>query len=230
MLWELSMKALWIMSELAMALLMASHGRAELSNDDTKTVIVPRDQIWANSMPGTRDIAELAAKQEKLTGVDLWTPIVDSLEGSSWRPQEGQPAKPAFIVPGGGLKAYRAAHAVLTGDKKVQRVIPDNDEVSLVFFSHPVQAGIELQKVVLRKNVIELQYRFIGRMERYLTSYFALIPLGKVEAGKYDVKVVQMPSVQKINDVYIQNEPPLRSKTADQYISGSFSFEIIRNE
>jgi hypothetical protein len=189
-------------------------------------IAIPLDQIWTNSSPNTREIEELAKEQIKVSGRDLWRPMVRSLSDPPWRAADGQLAKPGFVVEGSGLEAFREAHAVLVGDKKPQRAVSSGSEFTLVFFSRPVQAGLELQEVTRRGNVIELQYRFVGRAELYLTTHLALIPLGKLAAGQYEVKVVQMPSVQKFNGRYIKNEPEQRVPSAERIVSGSFSFEV----
>jgi hypothetical protein len=216
----------WLIHGLALVLLMPRVASAEPPKQESKAVTIPLKEIWANQMPDTRDIEELAKKQIKLTRRDLWSPIVNSIGGFPWRPRDGQPAKPGFVVEGVGLEAFRAAHLVLTGNEEPRRAISHGKQASLVFFSQPVQAGVELQKVELRDNLIELRYRFVSRMETYQTTHLALIPIANLPLGIYEVKVIQMPSVYKHGLRYVPVERPINAELARRKISRSFSFEV----
>ena len=70
-----------------------------------------------------------------------------------------------------------------------------------MFFSHQTGEAIRVHKVYRRGQRIEIFYRIRPRETANVTATFALIPLGKLTAGKYDVGITseqQRPSSQRV--------------------------------
>jgi hypothetical protein len=221
-----------------------------LSSSQDETVAIPLDEIWAYEMPGTRDIQELdrdlsAENPETDTSTEsgsqrdsLWTSIANSLSadmpGSDW-PREGQLARPGFAVVGTGREALRRTHAVLVNGEKPAESFELDTEISLAFFSYQTATYVHIQKVERRGNEIEIQYRFVGYGEKFVTAHLALIPLGKLLPGEYEVNMVQLPSryqslVDPSKSLPKSDHNLSREKELGRrFVSQPFSFSVWQN-
>lgn len=172
-------------------------------------VEIPLDQIWANNMPGTRNIVDL--------DIEPW--FVSHIREALGFPQKDQDAKPAFAVLGTGLDALRAAHEVLVNKKKPRDTFPPGSEVSVVFFAHETQPYVHLHKVERQGKNINIYYQFVPHEEEVTERYIAIIPLGRLLDGKYRMNVIRSPDagnrLKKVSD-----------EVARRIVCGSFSFTI----
>jgi hypothetical protein len=214
--------------------------------DKPETVTISLDQIWANNMPGTRDIRDLEPEQRqvnlrqlppdeqlKVKSKSLWGPIALSLTETSmsW-PREGQRAKAGFAVLGSGLDALHDAYDVLAGGADPQRSFTPNDEISIVFFSYECGSLVEIQSVERHGNNIEIHYRLVRPINKILAAHLALIPLGQLPAGEYRVETIQSPmGQQQLDGSYTSLKPDPRYVKHDadlgrRFVSGPFSFKV----
>jgi hypothetical protein len=213
---------------IASIFLSALPANAQTSKEQPSASIkIPLEEIWSNGMPGTRDIRELEKEQLRITGMALLDPIVLSLvELAARSKRENKEIMSSFVVADTDGMALQAAHAIFVDGVKPSNSFGARTNLALVFFSIPTTSYVELQRVERQGSVIEIQYRFAGRAERFLTTRFALIPLNELPVGTYEVRVVQRPAVKKLNDMYEPIEPPLVIASGDRIVSGSFSFEV----
>jgi hypothetical protein len=196
--------------------------------ESAEVVTIPLAKIWATSMPGTRDIDELVKEQIKLTKVDLWVPLAESFLDPQWWPKAGRTARSAFVVQGDDLKALREAHAVLTGKQKPKGAVSSSKDVTLVFFSQPRSVEVQLIKIQRHDKVVEIQYRIAPFTEKYTELDLALIPLGSLPPGKYEVKITPAPAVVRVGtNFYKTLEPQQLDKSAEIYVSRPFSFNVV---
>ena len=183
---------------------------------------IPLKNIWAHDMPGTKNVAELEPDaQSKVPKADRDRPLALGIR-QSLQYQVGQVPGEGFVVTGTGRSALQAAHDVLTDKKRRQSGFPTNSELSIVFFSYQFGDYIHLESVEQSKNVIEIRYRFVPHMTREVTEHFAIIPLGKLEPGKYQVDIVNDSAGSKAV------ESPMGSDQgwANKVICKSFSFSV----
>ncbi|MDZ4657140.1 MAG: hypothetical protein SH868_06125 [Bythopirellula sp.] len=173
------------------------------------SVEIPLDQIWANSMPGTKKFSELNTQQ----------PLVYEIREAIGFTQKDKDAKPAFAVLGTGLDALRGAHEVLVNKKKPRDTFPPGSEVSVVFFAHETQPYVHLHKVERQGKNINIYYRFVPHEEEVTERYIAIIPLGKLPDGKYRMNVIRSPDAG--NRLKKASE-----EAARRIVCGSFSFTI----
>jgi hypothetical protein len=211
---------------IALVVLISSVTLAEPPKNESDAVTIPLDSVWATSMPGTRDIEELIKKESKRTNIRVWNKILDSFLVPQRMPKKGRLADGAFVVEGYGLEAFRAALPVLTGEKKPQSSVASDKKISLVFFSKPGGSEVQLLSVHRRGKVIELRYRIATDVENLLEMDFALIPLGTLPTGKYEVKITQAPMVLSLGRTYRRIDPPRVDESASLYVSNPFSFEV----
>jgi hypothetical protein len=100
-------------------------------------------------------------------------------------------------------------------------------DITLVFYSRLSGSYVHLRRVIRDGNVITLQYRFVAHGSREITTHFALVQLGKLPAGKYEVKTVQLPPdfsiFPDLRPSEIKLIPPERER---RVVSLPFTFEV----
>jgi hypothetical protein len=174
---------------------------AETSEDQSRVRTIPLDQIWAYEMPGTRDVRELEpdnfgvrirnlrSAEQAIKKDESLTYQLRNLLG---RAKFDEQALPGFAVLGSGKEALRHAHAVLVKGQKPRKEFPPGSEISLVFFSKVFDYYVHLDNVKQRGTRITTSY-FIVPHRGDPTAHFALIPLGELRAGGWQVHFVRSP-------------------------------------
>lgn len=178
-----------------------------------EAVEIPLNEIWAFEMPGTKGISELSSQA---TG---FGEVMRLLRKPA---PKGDSVRPAFAVQGTGLEALRNSYEVLVKQKDPKRSFDADADISIVFFSHDDNHYVHLESVERKDKTITINYKFISHEEQETTSHFALIPLGKLPVGKYQVDVVP-------NQVNTADEPtfrPVDDEIINRIVSGSFSFTL----
>lgn len=168
---------------LAFALLICSSATAEE---------IPLKSIWALDMSGTKSIYELepeiyttvkgitGAKSRELFDKSLTTQFLKALGSLKKNEQPGR----GFAVSGTGIEALK--NAVKAREKPCD-TLPQG-EVTLVIFSH-LGGHVMVDSVSREGNKIEIGYRVKVIQTMDVMKKLALIPLGKLPAGKYDVSI-----------------------------------------
>ncbi len=208
--------------------ILVSLAHAESPSEPTKAHIIPLSEIWAYQMPGTKDVRELEPKLDvhapgfkKLWERSLVRQIVSFL--SSGAPREGKKPGPAFVVVGTGKEALKKAHSILKDKYTLEdhQRLPNNTELSLVFFHYVTGWHPQLTSVEQSPDSIVVKYRFIQPEEpSFGAARFALIPLGKLPSGTVSVNFEQEQPVD-------YRGLRLNQKTnAEQLVCDSFSFEV----
>jgi hypothetical protein len=194
--------------------------------DQADAVIIPLDQIWALDMPGTHKMStNVTATGEYATpGGELVRDIVLRALTSK---KEGEQAKPAFAVVGSGLDALKQAHAVLVNGQEVVPRYSTDKEIRVVFFSHLFGWYVHLEQVSRRASTITIRYHFKPHRTKDSTRHIALIPLGKLPAGKYEVNITQLPLQPQFIDGGFK---PLDESWAKRVVCRPFAFEVKESD
>jgi hypothetical protein len=163
---------------------------------------IPLDQIWAYEMPGTLDVRELepdrfgakvrnlgSEEQIKRSKESLTFQIMKSMGVAN----RGVQVVPGFAVLGSGKEALRNAHTILVNGQKPRETFPANSKISLVFFSKVFGYYVHLDKVEREGTTITIKYFFVPHRETVTSTHFALIPLGELVAGEWQVDVARSP-------------------------------------
>jgi len=182
---------------------------------------IPLDQIWALRMPGTRNIGEL--ETDKPPRSEHGALVVELHRALARAHVEGKDAKAAFAVLGTGLEALRQAHAVLVEKKELRETFPSDSEVSVVFFSYSFGSYVQIHEAQRRENLIEIKYRFTPHKVKEMTAHVAIIPLGTLARGDFEVSIIQMPMEKRFIDGGFK---PIEPDVAQQVVSGSFCFSV----
>jgi len=219
-------------------------------SDEPGAVEIPLDQISAfPGMPETLwiggDVHENSLDEFRRD----WQPMILDIYRilPQWAPKEGNES-PGFAVAGTNLalEAVRQVHAVLVEKQPPRQSFQAGSEITLVFFSYRIEPSVYLHRVDSVGNRIEIRYRFAssryGRMRPLLGGYFALIPLGKLEAGEYHINVVKSALVREfinpnivakdhfsediIHDLSSRVYKPISRKKASRMVCNPFSFTV----
>lgn len=214
------MKSLLFAVGIVVAVVPCITAMAQPSNEESKAVNIPLDEIWGYNMPGTYDVRKMddqrAAKQVEAIRRALST-----------TPPQGKEAKAGFAVVGNGLDALGEANAVLVDGKKRSPTLPADSEISVVFFSYQFGPYVHLHKVARRGNVVEIRYRFVPHKTEEVTEHFALIPMGKLAPGKVQVEIIQSPMEQQF---VIAGWKDIAPDLARRVVCKSFSFSVVKRE
>jgi hypothetical protein len=194
----------------ALAMLSASLATAE-----EKSVEIPLKTIWAYRMPGTRDINELDGGKAQKEFVE---PLLKHIR-DTWDNDHG------LAVQGEELEALQRFYRIEVDEIKNCRLSADAP-ISLVFFNKPTYPIVHLQSVEKEGNRITVQYRLNPHRTAYSPQHLALIPLGKLDPGKYIVKMKRMP----MGKSYRKTGLPEPSPNQESNICKSFSFKVANQE
>lgn len=171
---------------------------------------IPLKSVHALDMPGTRDVRKLDDQGR-----------VEALRKTLERPT----ARPAasFIVQGRPEDALRQFYRIRVGGEKPAK-LSTTDDVWVAFFSYQLGVYVHLDKVERSGARVTVRWRPVYHDEQQLTNHLALIPLGKLPAGEYEVQIVQAPPLDSQRDFF--------QKTSDltKYVSRSFKFVISAEE
>ena len=161
------------------------------ANAADEAVILPLKDVWAWEMPDTQSVRKLdpdlqGASREEFRAKSLTDQVRRTL---AKLPGEKESAGSGFAVVASEPKAALiAARDVLRG-KERQRSFTTNDNVWFVFYSYLFGDGVRLTKVERSNNLFTITYRHNSSIDANAESSFALIPVGKMDVGKYIVDI-----------------------------------------
>jgi hypothetical protein len=133
-------------------------------------------------------------------------------------------ARSGFAVSGTSRDALNGVYEVLVEDREPQNVFRAGTEISIVFFSHPSQPHVGIDRVERRGGNVEIQYVLASHGLSSVTWHLSLIPLGKLPPGHYRVEMLRTANNQRFN----QHGFPSIDSTWDRFIiCGPFSFKVV---
>lgn len=186
------------------ALLMASTVQAEE---------IPLKNVWALNMPGTRDIRDLLEADGERSKLDI---IVQALK-------DRRDIGSAFAVEGTGTEALNRIYNIVTQQKSISDSLPSG-EVSVAFFTKYTRYYVRISEVTVGpKNNIQIVFELLPHREEQRTLYLALIPLGKLPAGKYDIAIAPKPIAKEFIEDGFKGA---KSEEVEQTVSSSFTLKI----
>jgi hypothetical protein len=202
--------------------ILSSQASSESPND--KSTVIPLDKVWANKMPGTRDILDLDLPRAQQATTGRWQSIYMSWVRRAEKLKFKDLARPGFAVSGSGQSALLAAHAIFVEGAAPRNEFSPDEELTIVFFSEPYGGNFVRMRQGERKGEhIKIQYRLEPYLERTLSETFALIPLGKLATGEYHVGMRQLPSEQKFSKL---GQKPLDENWSRDVLCKPFSFAV----
>lgn len=214
------------------ALLLYAGANAEPPNKPQDVQTIPLDQIWGYNLPGTRHIAGIPFPDDK-EGIgqtfaylnrERDTNIEHIRRALASKPPT-EKAAPGFVLPRRpDSLTLRGVHPLMLGKRNPfdKDSFGENEDLTLVFFSHPLSYHARLKKVERKQNDITVHYQFEPHTTPESTVHFALIPLGKLPAGEYQVDYQQIPVDQKYREMGFEPVHP----EAAEIVCRDFSFTV----
>lgn len=180
-----------VILHIAVLLLFSSSACAQAGDGTSKVVEIPLKEVWALDMPGMRPINELEPGERIGAAKMAYGPLTMGIleYAQVGRHSHGRrigPNGPGMAVAGRDLAALETAHALLTGKQKPATSI--SGEVTIVFHTIAAAPFIRLDSGQRRGKTITIAYHFYFTPTLEGHSPFALIPVGELEPGKYDVR------------------------------------------
>lgn len=144
------------------------------------------DAVWAHGIPDTQSLHKLEPDLRDATREEfLKKSVLNQIRKSLAKPPKER--TPGFAVAAKTPReAMLAARDALRG-KKQETFTPD-DELWLVFYTYEYGAHVRLDKIE-GEFTIHYHFHHTGRLDN--DSHIALIPVGKLKAGKYPVQLKQ---------------------------------------
>lgn len=159
---------------------------------DPNAQTIPLETVWADHIEGTRDVRKLEGQPSGDTIEEhIASSRINQLEQALRATND--PAKPGFVVPAVDAAALEQACDVIAKGAASTNVLPPHVEATLVFFAN-TWLPLHLDRIELDGHAIKIKYHFRHTQDRMSWPHFALIPLGKLPSGKYDVSMVQLPT------------------------------------
>jgi hypothetical protein len=183
-----------------------------------EAVVIPLDDIWAYNIPGTKNIQELDPDHN--ISLSIGSLGILQLIGK-------KKASPGYVVPGTGREALTVARKKLPPGEMPPNELPEGTDISLVYYSHGFSQHIVLHRVERLGNAINIRYRFDDKGNTGLSQHYALIPLGKLPEGKYQVNMIP------VWDKLVEMSPSYYLNVADDVqrtVCQSFEFTITPAE
>lgn len=149
---------------------------------------IPLHEIWGYEMPGTRDVNQLDT--ENVDGTSH--PLINSLHRNIDKRFKTE-AGPAFVVEGDGRAALENMLRGLINSPSQH--VPTNTDLSLIFYTRFSGHYVHLETVERIGKRFVLTYRFVTHSTFNTSFHFALIPLGQLPTGTYEVEIKQSPSI-----------------------------------
>ena len=156
--------------------------------------IVPLDQIWALNNPGTQDVHKIDPANFELGDVKQ-SPTVDAIKMSLAHRRREEKSGEAFVVVGTPSDAVQQAAAVLVKGEKAAAAVSPGTEINLIFYSKMSGRYVHITSVEQLAQTITVKYRFVSHPTMEMTTQFAVIPLGVLDEGEYEVKITQLPAI-----------------------------------
>lgn len=185
---------------IAIALPLMSTVWAQTPREQSKTVEIPLDQIWGFTIPGTRDVASIPLPEDRRQYAIEREANIEEIQQSLLAKRPSEPAMPGFILPRiTDFQLLRVAAGQLGMDARrgsASRVgsstsFTPNNELSLIFFARSAGRSLQFNTVERRANKVTVRYQFVPDSASQDAVHFAFIPLGKLEAGEYNVEFAE---------------------------------------
>lgn len=179
---------------------------------ERRAEVIPVAEIWAHRIPKTRDVNKLDNGQAQGFLVD---PILVTLKRI-------EKAEPGAAVRGEGLEALREVYR-LRVRKEAEGRLTNDHSISVFFFTSSLGMSIRLVSAERDGATITVSYQFLPNEQLASSRHFALIPLGKLQPGKYRVRFDRTPMAEKYRKLGFKDPTP---EAMANLICDSFSFMV----
>lgn len=207
-----------------------------------EVVTIPLEKVWGHDRPLRELEPEYFAYRntpEKIREYsdpkkiqEMQSKAKDSLVLAIERVMNGlsevseQNAGTGFAVHGRDRKALREVHKVLVKGEKPESAFYEDTELSIAFFARPAQPKVRLLRGERHGSVIKIYYGLISHGLGNLTWNLAMIPVGKLPPGEYQVELIRASDEEA---KYRQRDlPAIESGKEEQIVCKRFQFAVTQ--
>jgi len=178
--------------------------------------------IWGFKMPGTKDIREIDTPHPS----DRDT-IARKISRSLYSGKVGQKAGPILTVKGSGKEALLSVERIISKRMQAPSVFEQSDDINLYIYARSAGAGARLDRIVRDGRQIRIEYHLGSRDDVGTALRFVLVPLGKLEKGRYSVEMIMKPRDPDSENRYPANKYRVISPDhLKAYLSQNTSFSV----
>ncbi len=194
----------------------------DLTEASKDAIEIPLDSIWGFRMPGTKDIRE----------IDIPYPngretTAGNISKSLYTSKVGQKAGPILTVKGSGKEALASVEKIITNRMQAPSIFSTSDDINLYVYARSASAGARLDRIVRDGRQIRIEYHFGYRDDDGTALNFVMVPLGKLEKGRYSVEMVMKPRHPDSENMYPANNYGIISPDRlELYLSRNTSFSV----
>lgn len=188
---------------------------------------IPLDEVWGYHISGTTPIAQLFERSEWGTrSIPTQIEIAERLCMSCNKTD----APRGFAVKGSPCDAFIDASEILTEGAEPAKKFSSDDEIHVVFFAHSPPGYLAIDAVHRHANKIEIAYRFVPHAEDEILDHLAIIPLGKLPVGEYQVEpeLAPLKAIYPAEDYGNWSERASEPEVVRKSVSGAFRFIVKR--
>jgi len=141
---------------------------------------------------------------------------------------------PGFVVVGTGKEALQGVCDVIVNGDEPSSEFPQGTGLSLIFFTHPAQPSVYLDRVERSGKIITIRYFLLMQGQLHATWRLAMIPLGTLPRGHYHVRMIRSPMkkvrTRGMKRIVSMGFAPVVPEAEPFIICQPFSFSITANE
>ncbi len=145
---------------------------------------IPLKSVWAFRMPGTSPMSDVVRGDGSIPQEAM---LLNEIRRRLLFDPSLDKAEPMFAVVGTGMEALREAHRVIVSEEAPRDSFSPTDTLTLVFFSYDFGSFVGVHRVQVNGNDIDVHFDFTLHDSAMTTQHIALIPLGKLKPGQYQV-------------------------------------------
>jgi hypothetical protein len=204
----------------AAAVVFCATASAEQPKDKDAIVSIPSKDIWGYSMMATKNVRELEpdffSPGERKQRADK--SLTEQIEAHCSTPNDE-----GFAVVGTGKEALKNIYSVVGDKEKPKTTFPSGTELSLFFYSKVYGSYVRVDHAEVQDKTVEIFYRYVPHNDRDLTWHYAIIPVGRLSPGTYNVKITQLPVDMSLMH---GESDEIDTKAGDKYVCKPFSFSV----
>jgi hypothetical protein len=180
--------------------------------------------ITSPDMVETKPLIKLEREHSRRRGGYLDSMIFQITQTLTRDQRYDTPMRQGFAVDGDGREALEEMHAILVNGQNPPDRFPQGHDTWAVFFTR--QTGyLHLMRAELAGNVITIEYcREPTNSNAIVSAKVAMIPLGKLPSGRYQVTIV---GFSKKPDSQKSKCEPIRDEHMKKQVCQSFEFSIF---
>jgi len=203
----------------------------------SRGIEIPLDKIWARDMPETKGIRTLEPKhfgpavrdlpdQEK---IDLFlSSLVQQISQALHNTCYTEPAGPGFAVAGSDRVALNNTHDILVNGRKLLNKFPSRTSVTAFFYTRLTSGRhIYIKRCERKGSIFTVKYQLVPYNQKIMTLHFALIPLGRLEPGKYSVRFVNIPEARYFQGRRVR---PISKEDREKLVCKGFDFSVLADD